>query len=140
MVNILHIPALVINIVLGFDGNRFNIRNMEVVESRIIMAHISPTEINGTEGLDSFLPYISEVTNFWFGRMLMIAIFVIFLMGYLRVKKDDIVGALAVSSYVTFVLGLLFWVIGVVSGLDFAIIIGIVIVASVILLAQKKDF
>ena len=104
------------------------------------MAHTSPTEINGTAGLDSFLPYLSEVTNFWFGRMLMIAIFVIFIMGYLKAKKGDFVGALAVSSYVTFVLGLIFWVIGVVSGLDFAIKIGIMIVASIILLAQKKDF
>jgi len=104
------------------------------------MAHTSPSEINATEGLDSFLPYLSEVTNFWLGRMLMIAIFIIFLMGYLRAKKGDFVGAFAVASYVTFVLGLLFWVIGVVSGLDFAIIIGMVIVASVILLMQKKDF
>ncbi len=104
------------------------------------MAYTSPTEINASQGLDSLLPYLSEVTNFWFGRMLMIAIFVIFLMGYLRANKDDFVGALAVSSYVTFVLGLIFWVIGLVSGLDFAIIIGVVIVASVILLTQKKDF
>lgn len=104
------------------------------------MAHTSPTEINATAGFDSFLPYLSEVTNFWFGRMLMIAIFVIFLMGYLRTKKDDFIGAFAVSSYVTFVLGLLFWVIGVVSGLDFAIIIGVVIVASILLLKQKKEY
>ena len=113
---------------------------MEVIKSGIIMAHTSPSEINATAGLDSFFPYLSEVTNFWFGRMLMIAIFVIFLMGYLRAKKDDFVGALAVSSYATFVLGLMFWVIGIVSGLDFAIIIGVVVVSSVILLMQKKDF
>lgn len=104
------------------------------------MAWTSPTEINGSAGLDSFLPYISEVTHFWFGRMLMIAIFIIFLFGYLRVKSDDFVGGLAVSSYVTFVLGLLFWVIGLVSGLDFAIIIGISVASSVLLLTQKKDF
>jgi len=104
------------------------------------MAYTSPTEINMTEGLDSFLPYLSEVTNFWFGRMIMIAIFIIFMMGYLKARKNDFVGALAVSSYVTFVLGLIFWVIGIVSGLDFAIIIGVVIVASLILHLQKKDF
>jgi len=104
------------------------------------MAFTSPDTINTTQGLDSFLPYISEVTNFWFGRMLMIAIFVIFLMGYLRVKKDDFIGALAVSSYVTFVLGLIFWVIGLVSGMDFGIIVGVVVVASVLLLMQKKDY
>ena len=104
------------------------------------MAWKSPTEINGSAGLDSFLPYISEVTNFWFGRMLMIAIFIIFSFGYLRANKDDFIGAFAVSTYVCFVLGLLFWVVGLVSGLDFAIIIGAVIVASVLLLAQKKDY
>lgn len=103
------------------------------------IAWTSPTEINATQGLDSILPYLSTVTNFWFGRMLMITIFVIFLMGYLRAKSDDFIGALAVSSYVTFVVGLIFWVIGVVSGLDFAIIIGIVSVSSVLLLTQKKE-
>jgi len=104
------------------------------------MAWTSPTTINASAGMDSFLPYLSEVTNFWFGRMLMIAIFVIFLMGYLRVKDDDFIGGLAVSSYVTFVLGLMFWVVGLVSGLDFAIIIGIVVISSILLLSQKKDF
>ena len=104
------------------------------------MAFSSPTTINATAGLDSFLPYISEVTSFWFGRMLMIAIFIMFLMGYLKAKEGDFVGGLAVASYVTFVLGLLFWVIGLVSGLDFAVIIGVVVVASVMLLMQKKDF
>tara|TARA_Y100000310_G_C20492634_1_gene720004 strand:+ start:446 stop:760 length:315 start_codon:yes stop_codon:yes gene_type:complete len=100
----------------------------------------SPETINATAGLDSFLPYLSEVTNFWFGRMVMIAIFVIFLMGYLRVKKDDFIGGLAISSYVTFVIGLLFWVIGLVSGLDFAWIVGLVAVSSIALLMQKKEY
>lgn len=104
------------------------------------MAYTSPTTINASAGLDSFLPYLSEVTNFWFGRMLMIAVFVIFMFGYLRAKDDDFIGALAVASYVTFVLGLIFWVVGLVSGLDFAVIIGAVIVASILLLSQKKDY
>jgi len=100
------------------------------------MAWTSPTEINASAGLDSFLPYLSEVTNFWFGRMIMVAVFVIFLFGYLR-AKDDFIGGLAVASYVTFVIGLLFWVIGIVSGLDFAIIIGVTVIASVILFVRN---
>lgn len=104
------------------------------------MAYKSPTEINASQGLGDFLPYLSEVTNFWFGRMLMIAIFIIFLFGYLRAKKDDFIGGLAIASYVTFVLGLIFWVIGLVSGLDFAVIIGIAVVSSVLLLTQKKEY
>jgi cytochrome c oxidase assembly factor CtaG len=101
------------------------------------MAWTSPTTINASEGLDSFLPYLNEVTNFWFGRMFMIAIFVIFLFGYISKKEGDWIGGFAVSSYVTFVLGLIFWVIGIVTGLDFAIIIGVVIISSAILFTQK---
>ena len=104
------------------------------------MAYTSPTTINASAGLDSFLPYITEVTNFWFGRMIMIAIFVIFMFGYIKVNKDDYVGAFAVASYVSFVMGLIFWVIGIVSGLDFSVIIGAVLIASVLLLTQKKDY
>ena len=104
------------------------------------MTYTSPTSINGSAGLSSFLPWISDVTNFWFGRMVMIAIFVIFLMGYLKAKEGDFVGALADASYVTFVLGMIFWVIGLVSGLDFAVIIGVSVISSVVLLSQKKDF
>jgi len=104
------------------------------------MAYLSPTTINASAGMDSFLPYLSTVTNFWFGRMLMIAVFVIFIFGYLRAKDDDFIGALAVSSYITFVIGLIFWVVGLVSGLDFGIIIGITVISSVLLLTQKKDY
>lgn len=104
------------------------------------MAHTSPTTVNASQGLDSFLPYLSEVTQFWFGRMLMIAVFVIFFMGYLRSKDNDFVGAFAVASYVSFVIGLLFWVMGMITGMDFALVLGIAMVSSIVLFLQKKDF
>ena len=104
------------------------------------MTYASPTTINATQGLDSFLPYLSTVTQFWFGRMLMIAIYLIFLFGYLRANDRDWVGGMAVSGYITFVLGLLFWVIDLISGLDFAVIIGVMAIGTVLLLTQKKDF
>jgi len=99
----------------------------------------SPSEVNVSAGMNEFLPYINEVTNFWFGRMVIIAVFVIFMFGYLRSRGDDVIGALAVSSYVTFIVGLLFWVIGLLSGLDFAIIVGLTALSSVLLLTQKKQ-
>jgi len=102
------------------------------------MAWTSPTEINASAGMDSFLPYISEVTHFWFGRMIMIAIFVIFLFGYIR-AKDDFIGGLAVASYVCFVIGLIFWVIGLVTGLDFAIIIGVAVISSALLYVNNNN-
>jgi len=104
------------------------------------MAWTSPTTVNMTQGLDAFLPYLSTVTNFWFGRMLMIAIFVLFAMGFLSANKDDYIGAFAVASYVSFVLGLLFWVVGLVSGLDFGVIVGLTVISSVLLFTQKKEY
>jgi len=101
------------------------------------MAWASPSTINASQGMDSVLPYLSTVTNFWFGRMLMIAIFVIFTFGYLRAKQEDYIGAFAVASYVSFVIGLIFWIVGLVSGLDFGIVIGITLISSIMLLMQK---
>ena len=92
------------------------------------MAWTSPTEIDATTGIGSTFEYLSTVTHFWFGRMLIISIFMIFLFGYLGVRRDDYFGAFAVASYITFVLGLLFWVINIVTGLDFAIIIAVSLV------------
>ena len=103
------------------------------------MAWTSPATINATEGIGTTFEFLSTVTNFWFGRMLMVAIFVIFLSGYLSARRDDYIGAFAVSSYVTFVIGLLLWVVGLVRGLDFAIIIAITIVSSVILFVQNSN-
>lgn len=102
------------------------------------MSYTSPTTINTTKGMSEVLPYLSEVTNFWIGRMIMIAIFVIFIIGYMRTNNDDFFGGLAIASYVTFVIGLLFWVIGFVTGLDFGIILGITVISSVILLTQER--
>jgi hypothetical protein len=113
---------------------------VESFEGWIIMAYPSPASINATAGLNEFLPYLTVVTDWWFGRMIMIAIFSIFFFGYLSTRKDDYIGAMAVSSYVTFVIGLLFWVINLLSGLDFGVIIGCVCIGSVLLLTQKKDY
>jgi len=103
------------------------------------MAWTSPTTINATAGIGTTLEYLSTVTNFWFGRMLMIAIFVIFLSGYLSVKKEDYFGGLAIASYVTFVMGLLFWTINIVTGMDFAIIIAVTMISSAILFTQRNS-
>lgn len=104
------------------------------------MAWPSPATINASRGMDSVLPYISGVTNFWFGRMLTIAIFIIFLMGYLNRKEDDYIGGFAVAGYITFVMGLILWVTKLITGYDMGIIIGVSVVTSVLLLLQKKEY
>ena len=65
------------------------------------MTYVSPTSINATKGIGEILSYINGATDFWISRMLMVAVFVIFLMGYLRSKPDDdFVGALDRKSVV----------------------------------------
>ena len=103
------------------------------------MAWTSPTTINATRGFADILPYLNEVTENWISRMLLIGIWIIFLFGYLRVKGDnDIISGMAVSSYVTFVLATLLWIIGFVSGLDMAIVVGVTLISTAMLLLDKK--
>ena len=103
------------------------------------MAYASPTEINATKGIGEVLNYINDVTNFWISRMLMVAIFIIFFMGYIRSKNDDdFVGAFSVSSYATLVIGILFWIIGFVDGVTFGIIIALSLISTAILLLDKR--
>ena len=105
------------------------------------MVYDDVTTINMTtnEGMSNIFTYLNTITNYWAGRMLMIAIFVMFLFGYLKSKNDDdIIGALAVASYVTFVVGLLFWVINFLDGISFSIIVGITIVSTALLWFEKR--
>jgi uncharacterized membrane protein len=105
------------------------------------MAYDEVTTINvtGNDGFSNIFQYINVITDFWAGRMVMIAVFVLFLFGYLRSKNDDdFVGAFAVASYVTFVIGLLMWLINFLDGVAFGIIMAITIVATAILLFDKR--
>ena len=102
------------------------------------MAFESPTTINATQGLESFLPYLSTVTDFWFGRMLIFAVFLIFFFGYMRSKGGQFFSAFAVSSYVTFVISMLFWAMNMITGLDFAWVVGVTLIASACLLVQNN--
>ncbi len=103
------------------------------------MAYTSPSTINGSEGIGAILTYVNEVTNYWFSNLFLVAIFVIFFMGYARTNDDDWVGGLAIASYVTFIIGTFMWIIGFVSGLTFAVLIGVTLVSSIILYIDKKE-
>jgi hypothetical protein len=101
--------------------------------------YTSPTEINATRGIISILEYVNEVSNFWISRMLMVGIFIIFAMGYLRSKNDDdFIGAFAIGSYVTLVIGVLFWIINFLDGVSFGVIIGLTLISSALLLMDKR--
>jgi len=105
------------------------------------MAYEEINTINMTtsDGMSNIFQYLNVVTNFWAGRMVMIAVFVMFLFGYLKSKgDDDFVGAFAVASYVTFVIGILFWIIDFLDGVAFGIIIAVTIISTAWLLFDKR--
>ena len=52
--------------------------------------------------------------------------------------SDDFVGAVAVGSYASLVIGILFWIIGFLDGISFGIIIGITLISTAILMMDKR--
>ena len=103
------------------------------------MSYNSPETINLTEGTESLMPYINDVTNGWFGRGFMITLWIILVIGYLKLNKDDYFGAFAVSSWVCVVLGMFGWIIGLVRGLDLGLIVAVSILSAVALFLNRKN-
>ena len=101
------------------------------------MTYASPTSINATRGLGEVLNYVNVVTNSWLSNMLMIGIYVIILLGFYK-ARDDFKGALAVAGYGTFVVGLLFWIGGFISGIAFVWIISVAILGTVVLMMDNN--
>lgn len=91
------------------------------------MSYPSPDTINWSDGMGSAFGYLNTVTGSWFSNLLLIAIYVIFAVGFYFAKRD-MFGAMAVAGFVTFVVGLLFFVAEIISGLTFAVVIAIAIV------------
>lgn len=101
------------------------------------MTYSSPTSINATKGLPEILTYVNQVTDNWISNMLLIAVYVIILIGYYK-AKDDFQGAMAVAGYGTFVVSLFFWIGGFISGLAFGIVIAMAILGTIVLLMDHN--
>ena len=82
--------------------------------------------------------YLNLVTNSWFSNMLLISIYLIFASGFYFANKD-MFGGLAVGGFATFVLGLLFWIGGLISGITFTVVIGVAIVSFASLWLGRQD-
>lgn len=101
------------------------------------MAYASPTTINASRGLGEIFTYVNTVTMNWASNMILIAVYIIFLMGYYK-AKGDIVGGMAVSGFATFVIALLFWLAGVVNGWTFGLSIAVMIIGVAVILINKE--
>jgi hypothetical protein len=104
------------------------------------MAYKEPSSINATLGLQEFLIYASEVTNYWFGNMLLITIFTISLTYYLHTHgTKDFWSGCAIAGYFTFVIALLLWLMNAINGTALSIIIAAVAVFTIALWLNKKN-
>lgn len=101
------------------------------------MTYPEITTINGTKGFGEVLNYINTVTNSWISHMFLIAIYFIILIGFYK-AKEDFKGALAVAGYGVFVVGLLFWVGGFVSGIALGFAISLAIIGTIVLLLDNN--
>jgi len=101
------------------------------------MTYPSPSTINASKGLGEIFNYVGTVTNNWFSNMLLIAIYVIVLIGFYK-AKEDFTGALAVAGFGTFVVALLFWIGGMISGIALGITIAMAIIGVIVLLMDQQ--
>jgi len=103
------------------------------------MAYDSPSTINISEGIGGILQYINVVTDFWISRMIILAIGIMVFMGYYKSQPNpDFFGSLAVSSYVSFVLGLILFLLGFLDAVSMGMIVGITGISTLILLLEKR--
>ena len=102
------------------------------------MTFISPTTINFTSGMGGLFNYLNYATGSWFSNLLLIAIYILFATGFYFAKRD-MMGAFAVGGFATFVIGLLFWVGQIISGVTFAFVVGIAIISFASLWIKPHD-
>lgn len=91
------------------------------------MPFTDPSTINWSSGMTGAFNYLNEVTSSWFSNLLLMAIYIIFATGFYFAKRD-MFGAMAVGGFATFVVGLLLFVGGTISGITFSVVIAVAIV------------
>lgn len=101
------------------------------------MSYPSPVSINATKGFGEVLNYVNDVTNNWISNLFLMGIWIILLIGFYK-AKEDFTGALAVAGYGTFVVSLLFWVGGFISGITFGIVIAVAVIGTIALLMDNE--
>lgn len=95
-----------------------------------------PTIINASEGLPDLFSYVNNVTNSWFSNLLLVSIYLIMLVGFYK-AKGDFSGAMAVAGFGTFIVSLLFWVGGLITGITFGFAIAMAIIGVIVLLLDN---
>lgn len=103
------------------------------------MGYREPSSINATLGLQEFLIYASEVTNYWFGNMLLLTLFSISLSYYIfTYGTKEFWSGCAVSGYFVFIIALFLWLMKVITGPTLGIVIGLMAVFTLALWLNRN--
>lgn len=94
--------------------------------------------LTGSDGFANVFYYLNYVTNDWFTNMILIATWILVVVGFYK-TSEDVTGALAVAGFGTFVIGLLFWAGKLISTPTFAITIAVMIIGVLALLVDNKN-
>jgi hypothetical protein len=100
------------------------------------MAYDNPTTINASKGIGEVLTYTNNVSDNWLGNFILIAVFVVVWVSFGK-AKSDYKGSTAVAGFITFIVGLLFWLGGFVTGMAFGVTIALAIVGVLVLLLDN---
>ena len=101
------------------------------------MAYASPADVNMSAGFPSVISYLNTVTMGWFFNMLLIAIYVIILMGFARTTQNWI-GGFAVAGFTTFVIALLLFLGSAITGITLGIVVGFMMIGVFVLFLGKN--
>jgi len=96
------------------------------------------TNVNLSKGFGiEILYYVNEVSDYWISNMIIIAIYIITIMGVYNYKRDFFEGA-AIAGWVTFIVGVLFFAAGFVTDITLVMVIAVAIAGVATLWFSKK--
>ena len=102
------------------------------------MTYISPTEINWSLGFQEIFSYANSVSNGMFSIMLLIAIYIIIIMGI--AKNRDFAESASISGFVTFLIAMGFYLAGTINIIVIMFVFVIAIISLLFLWFSKKSY
>ena len=91
---------------------------------------------NLTKGFDEILYYVNDVTESLVSNLILVGIYIIILYGVFK-NRNDFLEAMSVSGFVTFIIAVLFWLAGFISGYILVFVLAVAILSFAILWFNK---
>ena len=102
------------------------------------MTYESITDVNLSIGFGEAINYVNNVSDSWFGYMLLIATYFIILFSLYRTEKD-VPESMTVAGLVTFLFASLLWFGGLLDGISMLVITSVFIISFIFIWAMKNS-